>query len=402
MYLPSTTIIPAKAQKAIYSKIIYDEIRALVPPGRFLKQDPKTKVWSDIGEKKALDKTRQALREGAPEMLKDMKGGDVGDQSGDNGDDYAMSRSEALCSLNVSRHETADITPNYGGHGTSSNVAAALQLQVQQQQMQQANQGSNFTPDFNAQLQLLKLQLQINSQCTNLNAANQEHQRGVGGGIKSNYNNIGNNQNLHAMLSAAHATNNTGGSNIMHPHQVNSLLAAIQNSSSSASGLCNNNDNISNAVYQLQRQQQIAQYAMIYAAMNRGGGMNTNYSHDQDRTFMTGHLISEIDRSQQQQRQPNRQTQVMIDTPMPHMIESDGMVESNVCGPGMIRGPNSIAFSRAQRMEVKNKVFGNLQNSLRSSANSLKSSFMSMEGLLLDELDGEAIDDVFDNQGEQS
>jgi len=51
------------------------------PPGRFLKQDPKTKLWSDIGEKKALDKTRQALREGAPESLKEMEGG------GDSNDD---------------------------------------------------------------------------------------------------------------------------------------------------------------------------------------------------------------------------------------------------------------------------------------------------------------------------
>jgi len=45
------------------------------PAGRFLKQDPKTKLWSDIGEKKALDKTRQALREGAPELLKELETG---------------------------------------------------------------------------------------------------------------------------------------------------------------------------------------------------------------------------------------------------------------------------------------------------------------------------------------
>jgi len=71
--------LTAKSQKPIYSRIIYDEIRAMKPPGRFLKQDPKTKLWSDIGEKKALDKTRQALREGAPELLKEMEGGDSND-----------------------------------------------------------------------------------------------------------------------------------------------------------------------------------------------------------------------------------------------------------------------------------------------------------------------------------
>ncbi|KAL7542280.1 hypothetical protein ACHAWF_007139 [Thalassiosira exigua] len=62
-----------KAKKQIYPKIIYDEIRALNPPGRFLIHDPKTKLWSDIGEKKALNKTRQALREGAPEIRELMK-----------------------------------------------------------------------------------------------------------------------------------------------------------------------------------------------------------------------------------------------------------------------------------------------------------------------------------------
>lgn len=52
--------------------MIYDEIRARNPPGRFLKQDDQTKLWYDIGEKKALDKTRQALREGAPEIVKEI------------------------------------------------------------------------------------------------------------------------------------------------------------------------------------------------------------------------------------------------------------------------------------------------------------------------------------------
>jgi len=74
--------LTAKSQKPIYSRIIYDEIRAMKPPGRFLKQDPKTKLWSDIGEKKALDKTRQALREGAPELLKVMEGGEDSNEGG--------------------------------------------------------------------------------------------------------------------------------------------------------------------------------------------------------------------------------------------------------------------------------------------------------------------------------
>jgi hypothetical protein len=68
-----------KPQKGKFSKVIYDEIKARNPPGRFLKQDNSSKLWFDIGEKKALDKTRQALREGAPDIMKEL--------SGDSGED---------------------------------------------------------------------------------------------------------------------------------------------------------------------------------------------------------------------------------------------------------------------------------------------------------------------------
>jgi hypothetical protein len=68
-----------KPQKGKFSKLIVDEIRRMNPPGRFLKQDPVSKLWYDIGEKKALDKTRQALREGAPDIMKEM-GGDTDDE----------------------------------------------------------------------------------------------------------------------------------------------------------------------------------------------------------------------------------------------------------------------------------------------------------------------------------
>jgi len=71
-----------KPQKGKFSKLIYEEIKARNPPGRFLKQDASTKLWYDIGEKKALDKTRQALREGAPELMKELSG-DSGEEDSD-------------------------------------------------------------------------------------------------------------------------------------------------------------------------------------------------------------------------------------------------------------------------------------------------------------------------------
>jgi len=72
-----------KPQKGKFSRLIVDEIKSRNPPGRFLKQDPQTKLWYDIGDKKALDKTRQALREGAPDIMKEMSGESGGESDGD-------------------------------------------------------------------------------------------------------------------------------------------------------------------------------------------------------------------------------------------------------------------------------------------------------------------------------
>lgn len=77
-----------KPKKGEFSKMIVDSIRNRNPPGRFLKQHNQTKMWYDIGEKKALDKTRQALREGAPDIMKELTGKEGDDSSvEDDGDD---------------------------------------------------------------------------------------------------------------------------------------------------------------------------------------------------------------------------------------------------------------------------------------------------------------------------
>jgi hypothetical protein len=65
-----TYVACPKPQKGKFSRMIVEEIRQRTPPGRYLKQEASTKLWYDIGEKKALDKTRQALREGAPDLVK--------------------------------------------------------------------------------------------------------------------------------------------------------------------------------------------------------------------------------------------------------------------------------------------------------------------------------------------
>ena len=51
LYVTST-----KRQKMAISRSIVEAVRSLDPPGRFLEKDPETGLWSDIGDKKAIEK----------------------------------------------------------------------------------------------------------------------------------------------------------------------------------------------------------------------------------------------------------------------------------------------------------------------------------------------------------
>lgn len=53
-----------KMQKATISRLIVQTIRYKNPPGRFLKKDDKVNMWYEVGDRKAAEKTSQALREG--------------------------------------------------------------------------------------------------------------------------------------------------------------------------------------------------------------------------------------------------------------------------------------------------------------------------------------------------
>lgn len=55
--------------------------RGQVPPGRFLKLDEKTGLWNDVGDKKAREKTSQALREKAP-LIRKQQEEEKGDEDG--------------------------------------------------------------------------------------------------------------------------------------------------------------------------------------------------------------------------------------------------------------------------------------------------------------------------------
>jgi hypothetical protein len=58
-----------KIQKPSVARVIVRAIRNGDPPGRFLRKDEKSGKWVDIGDKKAAEKTSQALREKPTEEL---------------------------------------------------------------------------------------------------------------------------------------------------------------------------------------------------------------------------------------------------------------------------------------------------------------------------------------------
>jgi hypothetical protein len=67
LYVTST-----KRQKMSISRSIVDAVRSLDPPGRFLEKEVSSGVWFDIGDKKAVEKTSQALRDGAAGLRKQL------------------------------------------------------------------------------------------------------------------------------------------------------------------------------------------------------------------------------------------------------------------------------------------------------------------------------------------
>jgi len=73
LYVTST-----KRQKMSISRSIVEAVRSMDPVGRFLEKNPSTGLWSDIGDRKAIEKTSQALRDGAAALRKQLSE-DLGD-----------------------------------------------------------------------------------------------------------------------------------------------------------------------------------------------------------------------------------------------------------------------------------------------------------------------------------
>jgi hypothetical protein len=63
-------VLSKRLDKPLVALDIIKKWRSQSPPGRFLKLDETTGLWSDVGDKKAREKTSQALREKAPDIRK--------------------------------------------------------------------------------------------------------------------------------------------------------------------------------------------------------------------------------------------------------------------------------------------------------------------------------------------
>ncbi|KAL7503173.1 hypothetical protein ACHAXN_001002 [Cyclotella atomus] len=399
-----------KAQKPMYSILIYDEIRSMDPPGRFLKQDPTTKLWSDIGKKKALDKTRQALREGAPEMLKELGGGEEEDEvpqkqskrrREDNPLNSSFMSNVSIGSFTVDgmNNPSPDLFSQFANQGQGvGNTPGAMginlqnlqgadmnqllmtaQMQLLQQQMQQwqqvinaqnnLNQG-NQQLDPNTQLQLLSLQLQLQNQM----------------GQQQNVPAIPNFFNPQAQVPALNmplpAPQPAAG---MPQPQLNeqnlaALLTALQSAApqnAMPNGLppvgTPSFQNVQNQMAMMQLNNQInqanASLASASANPSRGGSANN-----------IENILSAADAVND-----NGTNQEMTDSAMP--------LQNNE------RKPGGTSLARSQRIGLKNS-FTRRPNSHRQAANPLAHSLMSVDSLNLDDDEEENAEDKSANMQE--
>jgi hypothetical protein len=96
-----------RLDKPLVALEIIREWRSQDPPGRFLRADDKTGLWTDVGDKKAREKTSQALREKAPTIRKQEEdhNKDSGDEVGGEEDD-GVSGFVSIC-VETSLHSEA-------------------------------------------------------------------------------------------------------------------------------------------------------------------------------------------------------------------------------------------------------------------------------------------------------
>merc|ERR1719356_176040 len=363
-----------KAQKAIFSKIIYDEIRSLTPPGRFLKQDPTTKLWNDIGEKKALDKTRQALREGAPELLKELEKTEGGTSAVPQTAPTAVQQQATKSSAGSNRY----VAPlNQFGQGGTADGQRQQNLRDSLLSIGSFSLGSlgqsNMANSFTAGGSGIPGQVQINAagapnpaQMQNLQQGNQvaqniaqlqllqnlQQQQGGLNPAQMNMNLMNNNMQLQqALLFAAQQ-------GTLSNDQLISLMAINAN--------MNNNNNFGNVYQQAQVTQQLLMNQMMMANMNNSAStlVTGNLSNGLKQTLM-GNEVPGDQPTKQRPKQQNT-TQKVTSAPSNQF--------SNLNSSSSMRG-------------LKNNLLQRAANKYMEEGTELKNSLMSVDSLTLDDIE---------------
>jgi hypothetical protein len=136
-----------RSEKSKISKMIVSYIRNQTPPGRFLEKDPETHQWNDMDDKRAIEKTSQAIRECIrKETAKASK-----DNSNDPNQNWLADGATHQWALAVEKMDLSS--------GIAASVNAVLNQQSQQQQ-QQVNTVNQEQLQHQVNQQQLQQQLQ--------------------------------------------------------------------------------------------------------------------------------------------------------------------------------------------------------------------------------------------------
>uniref|UniRef100_A0A7S2YNI3 DUF6824 domain-containing protein n=1 Tax=Entomoneis paludosa TaxID=265537 RepID=A0A7S2YNI3_9STRA len=172
-----------KTEKLKISRSIVAAIRE--QKGRFLEKDNKSNSWYDIGDKKAVEKTSQALREGQPKLrqkIVEMGGGAVGAAS-------LMERQygagQAVYPEQVGLNTASGLDGMMSPGSASQQEVAMAAAQIQRQQHQQQQQ-QGVAPDGTGSMQPPPTMSEADMlQRLSLNSGNSSAQMAaaIGGGV---------------------------------------------------------------------------------------------------------------------------------------------------------------------------------------------------------------------------
>mmetsp|Transcript_18887 Transcript_18887/g.44251 ORF Transcript_18887/g.44251 Transcript_18887/m.44251 type:complete len:436 (+) Transcript_18887:509-1816(+) len=376
------------------------------PPGRFLKQDPNSKLWNDIGEKKALDKTRQALREGAPELLKEIEKTDGGASSVPNTANAALQQQVTAATAAAARgpapaHPDYTSSLNQLGHNNTA-LRDSLTGGLSIGSFSFGSQGNNnLSNSFTTGGAASGIPGQVNiGNFGGINAANP----------MQNMSNMAQNLAQLDMLQRLQGQQNGGvnaaqmNMNLMSNNmqlQQALVLAAQQGTLSNDQLLSimamNANVNANNTFGNAYQQAQVTQ-ALLMQQMGLGGGLGNlglgspiagmgAIGNNSASTLVTGNLSNDLAAANQQKDVANQSAESAIpDTTKP--LAGDDTVPPTITDAQQAKSNNlDSPLTRAQRIGHKNSHTNKRAKNRHDANNPLKNSLMSIDSLTLEDIE---------------